>query len=69
MPLGPVEIPHVFEVRFPTVSMPSANVGQLNFSANGENYSFLMPRQDLARLNRKIAQLLAEEPQPAQWPE
>ncbi len=66
MPLGPIEIPHVFEVRFPTATMPSARTGQLNFSVGGQGYSFLMPRDDFVRLGRKITQLLGEEAADAQ---
>jgi hypothetical protein len=63
MPLGPVEIPKVFHIRFPTANMPSRQVGQLNFTAEHEGFSFLMPRDDFARLGRRITQLLAAEPQ------
>jgi hypothetical protein len=61
VPLGNIEIPAVFHVRFPTANMPSREVGQLNFSSDGKGYTFLMPREDFARLGKKIAQLLAAE--------
>ena len=50
----------VYEVA----SMPSADVGMLGFSANGQSFSILMSRADFQRLGRKIARLLAETPAP-----
>jgi hypothetical protein len=63
MPEFPIS--RVFETKFPTALMPSSAVGQINLSANGESFSFLMPRADFARLGRRIAALLAETPAPA----
>ena len=63
MPLGPIEIPQVFEIKFPTANMPSHDIGQINFSHEGKGYSFLMPREDFRRLGRKITELFAAESQ------
>jgi hypothetical protein len=59
MPKISFEIPHVFEIRFPTASMPTPNLGQLNFSHDDQGYSFLMPREDFERLARKMTELLS----------
>jgi hypothetical protein len=59
------EIARVYEVKLPIATMPSADVGMIGFSANGQSFSILMPRSDFQRLGRKIALLLAEIPPPA----
>jgi hypothetical protein len=58
------EIARVYEVKLPIATMPSADVGMLGFSANGQSFSILMSRADFQRLGRKIARLLAETPAP-----
>lgn len=58
-------ISHVYEVKLPTVSMPRAGIGQINFSVEDKSFSFLMPRRDFEQLGRKIARLLTETPPPS----
>lgn len=66
MPKGYIEIPQVIHTRLPTAGMPSKDVGQINFSADGKGYSVLMPRDDFQRLARKITELLSAESPGAQ---
>jgi len=58
MPKPNFEIPHVFEVTLPSANMLSHEKGQLNFSHEGQSYSFLMSRDDFRRLGRRIIDLL-----------
>jgi hypothetical protein len=62
MPNFPIS--EVFEAKQPVVHMPRPEVGQIDFSVDGRSFSFLIPRDDFARLARKISRLLAETPLP-----
>src|ERR1700730_19314189 len=55
-------VSQVYEIVRPTALMPSANIGQLNFSTADVSFSFLMTRADFERLGRKIARLLIAMP-------
>lgn len=54
----------VFEAKHPTALMPRNDVGQIDFSANGENFSLMMSRADFDRLGKRINALLRETPPP-----
>jgi hypothetical protein len=47
-------VSQVYEIVRPTALMPSANIGQLNFSTTEVSFSFLMTRADFERLGRKL---------------
>jgi hypothetical protein len=55
-------IAHVYETKWPTASMPKRDVGQINFSANGQHFSLLMSRTDFDRLEKRMRALLREVP-------
>jgi hypothetical protein len=57
-----MSIVHVYETKWPTASMPNGDVGQINFSANGEHFSLLMSRTDFDRLEKRMRALLREIP-------
>jgi hypothetical protein len=42
--------------------MPNGDVGQINFIANGQNFSLLMSRTDFDRLEKRMRALLREIP-------
>jgi hypothetical protein len=56
------KITRVYETTFPVAHMPRPDLGQIDFSVEGETISVLMPRGDFERLGRKIARLIAETP-------
>ena len=58
-------VSQVYLIVRPTALMPSANIGQLNFSTADVSFSFLMTRADFERLGRKIARLLIATSAPA----
>ena len=58
-------VSQVYEIVRPTALMPSANIGQLNFSTTEVSFSFLMTRADFERLGLKIARLLIAMPSAA----
>jgi hypothetical protein len=56
------KITRVYETTFPVAHMPRPDLGQIDFSVEGETISVLLPRGDFERLGRKIARLIAETP-------
>jgi len=63
MPNFPIS--RVYEARQSLAHMLRPDTGQIDFLANGESLSFLIPRADFARLGRKILSVLGETPPPA----
>jgi hypothetical protein len=59
------KVTRVYETKFPIAHMPRPDLGQIDFSVEGETISFLLPRGDFERLGRKIARLVAEIPPPS----
>jgi hypothetical protein len=57
-----MSVVHVYETKWPTASMPDGDVGQINFSANGQHFSLLMSRTDFDRLEKRMRALLREIP-------
>jgi hypothetical protein len=62
MPNFPIS--RVYEAKQSLAHMLRPDTGQIDFLANGESFSFLIPRADFARLGRKIFAVLGETPPP-----
>ena len=57
-----MSVVHVYKTKWPTASMPSGDVGQINFSVGGRHYSLSMSRTDFDRLEKRMRALLRETP-------
>jgi hypothetical protein len=52
----------VYQTKWPTASMPSGDVGQMSFSAEGQQFALLLSRTDFDRLAKRMRALLREVP-------
>jgi hypothetical protein len=51
-----------YQTKWPAASMPSRDVGQISFSAEGQQFALLMTRTDFDRLAKRMRALLREVP-------
>ena len=64
MPTPNFPTSRIFETKLPTALMPRNDVGQINFSIEGEDISIVMSRTDFDRLGKRINALLRVTPPP-----
>jgi hypothetical protein len=64
----PMSTTRVYQTNWPTASMPSGDVGQISFSAEGQQFSLLMSRTDFDWLAKRMRALLREVPPLLQKP-